>query len=823
MRGNEKREKKDVFISYKSEDYSNALWVKGTLEVNGISCWMAPNDIPGGSNYGLEIPTAIKNCTVMVVVLTMRTKESEWVPKEIGQAISEHKIIMPFLLEEYSLPTEYNFYLTNVQRYDAFLNKSETICRMVEEIRTILGFKNAEFVPFEDEAPVEEQPSDATSDNTVGKNNSKRNKKQKRGKKKERKKRKHRLRNKIKEIKTWPRKKKIIALCIVVFLVLVVFLWCDSTHVYLENSYKMLISTDDFKKEEIPEVRKTLKSRLDTLCEDEKYTLHSLPFYELTGNSFYLIIPKSVFGKNDPGKVIDSYICSSGNLSYSDNDSDKQPIEKLDILNIDYSSSDDFPLSVVITDDCFNRVFTDKMNIESITLYVDEEVKLTAKISEENKHTLLITDEYASGKYLEYIYLALKEGPKNNKLYSLLGYEPIINWSLNYSENENVGRNQVDKSELKLYSVIYRFEFKDNPSSGAKLDAKNALINRFDSYYEDYAVGKLMDNDGQGESLYIKTLAYKTSEHLMDLLCESADEMFLETNMVRMPLRLNDDDSVGFSSSGIKFDLSDSTMKQVKEFLAASGEKQGAVYLGFGKNRYMFSSRDEFLHRGYIEFLGICSERTGLKEYFSDDIAKSYNRVITTIIEDGFDMHNVLSYSKWLRPYFIYDPESFLYYSRYYNGIHFAFESNHLYYIISDVPNTSLDNDYSGNGFMRIVYDESELSDEEYIKKCTNLTQSYYESVEFEKLLENEMIIRLSGSDIEKYYNQFISITFVKDIGYFNPEKGLEKEGKITISEISVRMKSEKQAKEILNSFKESKYFKKHIDKKTKFTIVEKE
>lgn len=33
----------DVFISYKSEEFQEADWVRQQLESGGISCWMAPN------------------------------------------------------------------------------------------------------------------------------------------------------------------------------------------------------------------------------------------------------------------------------------------------------------------------------------------------------------------------------------------------------------------------------------------------------------------------------------------------------------------------------------------------------------------------------------------------------------------------------------------------------------------------------------------------------------------------------------------------------------------------------------------------------------
>ena len=40
----------DVFISYKSEEFQEADWVRQQLESGGISCWMAPNSITGGAS-----------------------------------------------------------------------------------------------------------------------------------------------------------------------------------------------------------------------------------------------------------------------------------------------------------------------------------------------------------------------------------------------------------------------------------------------------------------------------------------------------------------------------------------------------------------------------------------------------------------------------------------------------------------------------------------------------------------------------------------------------------------------------------------------------
>lgn len=155
-------ERKDVFISYKSEEFDEASWVKATLEHNGISCWMAPMCIPGGSSYAVEIPAAIKQCKVFVLILSERSQLSQWVPKELDQAINEAKVIMPFMLENCRLQDDFNFYLTNVQRYEAYRSKAATMERMIREIKALLQ-KNGEGEKAEQTEEKQESPADNTS------------------------------------------------------------------------------------------------------------------------------------------------------------------------------------------------------------------------------------------------------------------------------------------------------------------------------------------------------------------------------------------------------------------------------------------------------------------------------------------------------------------------------------------------------------------------------------------------------------------------------------------------------------------------------------
>lgn len=129
---------KEVFISYSTVDVVNAETVRNVLEKNGLSCWMAPRDIPGGSNYTKEIPIAIRNCKVFVLILSKNAQSSQWVLKELDSAVNCGKVILPFMLEECILNDEFNFLLTGAQRYAAYQKKAEAMETLISRIRGIL-------------------------------------------------------------------------------------------------------------------------------------------------------------------------------------------------------------------------------------------------------------------------------------------------------------------------------------------------------------------------------------------------------------------------------------------------------------------------------------------------------------------------------------------------------------------------------------------------------------------------------------------------------------------------------------------------------------
>lgn len=111
---------RDIFISYSSKQKSIADGVCHYLEENGFKCWMAPRDIPVGSDYGDLIDDAIKASQVVVLVFSESASISQWVRGEINVAFAENKPILPFRVDDTEIKGSFRVMLNQMHWIDAF-------------------------------------------------------------------------------------------------------------------------------------------------------------------------------------------------------------------------------------------------------------------------------------------------------------------------------------------------------------------------------------------------------------------------------------------------------------------------------------------------------------------------------------------------------------------------------------------------------------------------------------------------------------------------------------------------------------------------------
>lgn len=130
-------ENKHVFISYSSKDVEYVNQITEAMERAGIAYWKAPNNIPTGSNYAKEIPKAIRECSLFLLVYSNNAQNSIWVEKELDTAICERKEIFPVRIDDVDFNDLFKFYLNNVQLFNA-TQKEGTITNVEVIIKKIV-------------------------------------------------------------------------------------------------------------------------------------------------------------------------------------------------------------------------------------------------------------------------------------------------------------------------------------------------------------------------------------------------------------------------------------------------------------------------------------------------------------------------------------------------------------------------------------------------------------------------------------------------------------------------------------------------------------
>lgn len=141
---------KSVFISYSSKDLGFVNQIIKVLKDMGISYWKAPEMIPAGSSYAREIPRAIRECEVFLIVLSKASQTSIWVEKEIDSAINHRKTIVPVKIDEVPLCETFQFYLNNVQTISYRDDLAQNFAGFKEQMQKLLQINQEEDDLFED-------------------------------------------------------------------------------------------------------------------------------------------------------------------------------------------------------------------------------------------------------------------------------------------------------------------------------------------------------------------------------------------------------------------------------------------------------------------------------------------------------------------------------------------------------------------------------------------------------------------------------------------------------------------------------------------------
>jgi len=153
----------DVFISYSSEDKTVADAVCATLENRKIRCWIAPRDVTPGQPFAASLINAVISSSVMVLVLSKGSNQSQYVLRELNEAVDKGIPIIPFRIEDVEPSEELRFYIKSLHWLDAMDPPMERhLKRLSDSVQALLSV-GEEYQPPDTEtvvgAPAQKQRS----------------------------------------------------------------------------------------------------------------------------------------------------------------------------------------------------------------------------------------------------------------------------------------------------------------------------------------------------------------------------------------------------------------------------------------------------------------------------------------------------------------------------------------------------------------------------------------------------------------------------------------------------------------------------------------
>jgi hypothetical protein len=128
-----------VFISYAREDIQVASKLVNQLERRGIRCWIDARDYRPGGVFDREVTQAIENCSAMVLVLSSKSNENDYIRREVAMADNSGKLILPLRIENVRPQRGLRKHLQHLRWIDAFKSEPDAVGAAVQVLKRNLS------------------------------------------------------------------------------------------------------------------------------------------------------------------------------------------------------------------------------------------------------------------------------------------------------------------------------------------------------------------------------------------------------------------------------------------------------------------------------------------------------------------------------------------------------------------------------------------------------------------------------------------------------------------------------------------------------------
>lgn len=136
-----------IFISHKQEDEAPAKYICNELNKLGVKAYLDLLEgelLLRGEDLTNHIKNRLNNCTDILVVMSEKTKNSWWVPFEIGMAAQKDFPIVSYLINNVELPDYLSYWpkLRKTSDLHIYINAKNEILNESYSINKNFGVTN---------------------------------------------------------------------------------------------------------------------------------------------------------------------------------------------------------------------------------------------------------------------------------------------------------------------------------------------------------------------------------------------------------------------------------------------------------------------------------------------------------------------------------------------------------------------------------------------------------------------------------------------------------------------------------------------------------
>jgi len=131
---------KHIFVSHSHEDSAAADLIVKAIEERGVTCWVAPRDVPPGGSYAEALLEAIEGASCFVLIYSAHSNVSSHVLREVERALRFGINIVPVRFDDSSPSKSLDYLLATVHWLSVAPDSGDrSVGKAAEQIAALVG------------------------------------------------------------------------------------------------------------------------------------------------------------------------------------------------------------------------------------------------------------------------------------------------------------------------------------------------------------------------------------------------------------------------------------------------------------------------------------------------------------------------------------------------------------------------------------------------------------------------------------------------------------------------------------------------------------